>query len=745
MRAPAVTGHPLKGRSLTGRCLTGRALRLAALLLAGSALVLSPLPLSRLQAQTLDAASTGAPATLVADSLRLEGRDRLIAEGNVEALSGATRLKAARVVYDRTADRLTLEGPITVIEGDRIVVLADSGDLDASLENGLLRGARMVLDQQVQLAANRIDRVGGRYTQLYKAAATSCRVCDDGQPPLWQIRAKRVVHDQQEKQLYFENAQLRVLDVPVLWFPRLRLPDPTQERATGFLIPELRQTSLLGLGVKAPYFVTLGDHRDLTITPYLSPKTRTLELRYRQAFRRGDIELNGAITDDTIGPGGRRGYLFGQGRFFLPRDYQLSFDFELTSDEAYLLDYDYSDKERLDSAIAITRTRRDEYSNISLTSFETLRASESNSTLPTIIGDLTYERRFFPARLGGELRMGLDANSRYRSSDDPTDGIGRDISRVTAEMFWLRNWSLAYGMQAAFRGGLAVDGFRTSQDDSFDGDLTEVVPQTSVTLRWPLMREGSDGVRHLLEPVAMLGWTGGSRRDLPNDESTRVEFDEGNPLSLSRFPAPDRRERGLMAAYGLQWLRQSPGGPQTMLTMGQVWRDSVDSDFSSSSGLSSQTSDLLVAGQIKTANGLSLGARTLFDDAVTLSKAEARLTLFRPDYNLSASYVWLGADADEDRADTQSEWSLEGGYRLSRHWTGSANLRYDVVADKTAEAGVGLRYRNECVDVNLSLSRRFTSSAIVEPSTDIGLTVAIRGFGVGTADDSYTRTCRNAP
>ena len=89
MRAPGLTGH-----GLTGRDLAGRVLRLAALLLAGSALVLTQFQPAPLQAQSLDTAVTGAPATLVADSLRLEGRDRLIAEGNVEALSGATRLKA---------------------------------------------------------------------------------------------------------------------------------------------------------------------------------------------------------------------------------------------------------------------------------------------------------------------------------------------------------------------------------------------------------------------------------------------------------------------------------------------------------------------------------------------------------------------------------------------------------------------------------------------------------------------------
>ncbi len=300
-------------------------------------------------------------------------------------------------------------------------------------------------------------------------------------------------------------------------------------------------------------------------------------------------------------------------------------------------------------------------------------------------------------------------------------------------------------MQASVKGGVSVDGFRILQDDTFAGETVEVVPQTALTLRWPLIKSAAGGATHLLEPVAMLGWTGGSRRDLPNDESTRVEFDEGNLLSLSRFPAPDRRERGVMAAYGVNWMRQAPGGLQTNLTIGQIWRADPDSDFSQSSGLSGETSDLLLAGQIKSADGLSVAARTLYDGGLSLSKAEARLLWQQQDFTLGAAYVWLGTDLAEDRPSTQSEWSLDGSYRLSRHWTGSANLRYDVARDETAEAGIGLRYRNECVELNLSLSRRFTASAIVEPSTDVGFTIAIRGFGVGDADRSYTRTCRNAP
>jgi LPS-assembly protein len=319
------------------------------------------------------------------------------------------------------------------------------------------------------------------------------------------------------------------------------------------------------------------------------------------------------------------------------------------------------------------------------------------------------------------------------------------VSRLTADLFWHRNWGLAYGVLAEVKSGVSVDAFRTLQDETFQGDVAEVVPQTALTLRWPLIKTSATGTVQVLEPVAMLGWTGGRRRNLPNDESTRVEFDEGNLLSLSRFPAPDRRERGIVAAYGINWMRQTTAGLQTNLMLGQVWRADLDTDFSQSSGLLGQTSDLLVAGQLKTAEGLSVAARTLYDGGLSLSKAEARLLWQQQSFSLGAAYVWLGADPAEDRASTQSEWSLDGSYRISRNWTGSANLRYDVAQDETAEAGVSLRYRNECVELGLSLSRRYTASAIVAPSTDIGFTIGIRGFGVGDADRSYTRTCRNAP
>jgi len=49
-------------------------------------------------------------AALVADRLAITGRDVLVAEGNVEVLYKGRRLTAKRIVYDRAADRLVIDG-----------------------------------------------------------------------------------------------------------------------------------------------------------------------------------------------------------------------------------------------------------------------------------------------------------------------------------------------------------------------------------------------------------------------------------------------------------------------------------------------------------------------------------------------------------------------------------------------------------------------------------------------------------
>ncbi len=677
-------------------------------------------------------------ALLVADRVYVVGTNQLVAEGNVEVFQDGIRLTADRIVYDQDERTIALEGPIRITDTSGQLVLADRGTIDADLKNALLKGARVVLDEQLQLAAAEARRVDGRYTELRRVAATSCHVCAN-EVPLWQIRASRVIHDQEGQQLYFDNAQLRFMDLPVFYLPRLRLPDPTLKRARGFLIPTIKSNTILGFGVKIPYFIPIGAHQDLTFTPYLSTRTRTLETRYRRAFRYGDIEINTAFSLDSLTKRDWRGYLFAEGQFDLARDFVLTFDIEATTDSAYLSDYRYSDKDRLDSAIGVSRVKRYEYTSAELILFESLRDGENNSTLPTAVLETVYEKRLFPRALGGELRLGASAHSHSRYSN--LDILGRDVSSLNAELSWRRRWTLPAGVRVGLTGQLWADAFQVAQDSTAASSVSQVTPAAAIELRWPLVRSAGAG-RHLIEPVAQLGWVGGDRPNLPNEESTRVEFDEANLLTLSRFPEDDARERGVTRAAGFRWVwHLNDGGWRSALTVGRVWRDTADTRLTLSSGLDGRTSDWLIATGLSTGTGLDFLARGLLADQDGFSKAEARAIWSNETFDLAASYILLRADPAENRPKTQSEWSFDGAYQVSRNWTGSANWRYDLADNRMARAGVGLDYSNECIDVGFSVSRRFATSTNLEPSTDFGLTVSLKGFSTGGSAKHEARSC----
>ncbi|MFV0491876.1 MAG: LPS-assembly protein LptD [Pseudorhodobacter sp.] len=693
-------------------------------------------------------AQTQDMATLIADNVALDGQDRLVAQGNVEVFHDGKRLKAARILYDRTTDRLNIEGPIVLSDSGQALVVADQADLSADLTEGVLRSARMVLNRQLQLSTSELQRIGGRYTQLGRSVVSSCKICADNPTPLWEIRAKRVIHDQLERQIYFDGAQLRFGGVPVFWLPYLRMPDPTLDRARGFLMPSLLTTSDLGTGIKTPYFFPLGDNRDITVTPFITTKgARSLELRYRQAFNNGRIDISGAISRDDILPDKTRSYLVAQGIFALPRDFLLTFRAETVSDRSYLLDYEISDKDRLDSQIEIMRTRRNEHISARLISFHSIRAGEVNSTLPSIVADFTWERRFAPRGIGGEAGLRFQTYGHFRSSDSPLDpdgdGIsdGRDVGRMSLNADWRRNWILGGGVLASILGEVTADFYNISQDALFEGSRTRLHGGLAAELRWPLLKTQSNGVTHVIEPVAQLIWSPRKRRGIPSEDSALVEFDEGNLFTMSRFPGADKVERGLRANVGLGYTRHDPDGWSLGLTFGRVFRKHDLGQFGVASGLDGRNSDWLAALRLTTADGLALTNRMVFDNDLNMSKTELRIDLDRENYGIGSSYVWMLADPSESRATRVSEMVFDGRYQFTPNWLGQIHTRYDFEADRAASAGVVMQFRNECMKVDLSLSRRFTTSTALRPTTRFGLSVDLLGFG-GSATGGPARPCR---
>ncbi|KQI68455.1 hypothetical protein AN189_09025 [Loktanella sp. 3ANDIMAR09] len=694
------------------------------------ALILMLLPGAAAQAQMA--------ATLIADDVVVTPDNRLIASGNVEALADGTRLRAERVVYDQASDRLTIDGPILITGPAGEILTADQATLDPRLENGLLLGARLVLNQQLQLAAAQIDRSEGRFNQLYKTAITSCQVCGT-EDPLWSIRAERVVLDEQEAQIYLTGASFRVKGVPIAYLPQLRLPAPDNGRSTGLLTPRFVTTDRLGFGVRLPYFITLGDSRDLTLSPYLAAGTRTLGARYRQAFGRGGFEIEGALSDDDLTDDGLRGYLNAQGSFLIAPDLTLSFDVQDTSDQSYLSDYNISDADRLASIVALTRVKDDSLFSISGSYYETLRDDETDATLPPAVLTAGYLRQFQLAS-GGQLTLTASTDSLLRYAKESTD-LSRDLSRVGFALGWTQAWVSPGGIETRTTAALRADRFQIGDGPAArDAGFSRAVPTAQIVLRYPLVRD-SGGTRNLIEPAIALTISDAFGKSPPNEDSTRQELDDANLLSATHFPGDDTVETGVRLAAGVTWTRQGAEGIQSRLTFGRLVKTRDDPAFTVTSGLSSKASDWLVAGQLTLPRGLTLDGRTLFGDDGSTNMTTARAYWTTAAVQLAAGYIYQRADAAIGRPDAISEYSFDGQFQVSPRWNLGFDARYDIAQDSPARAGIGMGWSNECVNVTLSVSRRYATSTTVQPTTDYGLSVDLLGFASNAGGVSSAKRC----
>ena len=133
---------------------------------------------------------------------------------------------------------------------------------------------------------------------IKKGIFTSCN--SDKKCPPWSLQANEIKHDSVKKQLIYENAILKVYDFPILYFPKFFHPDPSVERQTGFLKPQLNNSNLLGNSLTLPYYYVSAINKDFTITPTIfDSNTQMLQTEFRL------VEKNSSLITDF---GFTRGY-----------------------------------------------------------------------------------------------------------------------------------------------------------------------------------------------------------------------------------------------------------------------------------------------------------------------------------------------------------------------------------------------------------------------------------------------------
>jgi LPS-assembly protein len=556
---------------------------------------------------------------------------RVSAVGNVQLYYNGTSVEADKVIYDQKTKRLHAEGNIRMTDADGKITYANAIDLSDDYRDGFVDSLRVDTEDATRMAATRADRSSGNYTVFENGVYTACAPCKDDpkKPPLWQVKGARIIHDQQEKMLYFENAQLEFFGVPMAYMPYFSTPDPTVKRKTGFLMPGFTQAGGYGFGVDIPFYWAIAPDYDATFTPRITSKQGVLlQGEFRQRLENGaySIKLYGIdqLDRDAFAgqPGDRqfRGGVETRGQFALNDKWVWGWEGVALSDYMFMQDYRLSVYR--DPYASFLNLPTEAVSQLYLTgvgnrSFFDVRTiyylslSGNQQTVPVIHPVLDYSNVINSPILGGEFSYKTNFTSLTReqavfdpittlantnalcsvASADPLAriptqcvlrGIPGTYTRATAEVQWRRSFTDSAGQ--------IWTPFASLRADAIDSEISNqpgvsnflptgstqalrVMPTVGLEYRYPFINVqpwGSTTIEPIAQVIIRPNETYAGK--LPNEDAQSLVFDTSNLFSVDKFSGYDRVEGGGRANVGVQATTQFDRGGTINALFGQSYQ-----------------------------------------------------------------------------------------------------------------------------------------------------------------------------
>ncbi len=674
---------------------------------------------------------TDLPVQFTADELNVDRELGIItARGRVEVNYEQRTLVADTISYNQNADVMTASGNVTLLEPSGDVIFADHMEISGDLKSGVISNIRIIMSDRSRIAANGGKRANGDL-DLRKAVYSPCNLCadDPSAPPLWQIKAVKVYHDQSRRMVEYNDAWLEVAGVPVFYTPFLTHPDPTVRRESGFLTPDFGTTSDLGTFLKVPYFINIDEQSDATVTPvYYGDHGPAVESEYRHRLHSGTFDLAGSAVDDD--GEGFRGHLDGEGEFILDDTWRWGFEGIAVSDDTYLRRYRFShDGSTISNTLYTEGFRRRNYARVEALHFNGLQSGDDSDTTPLALPVVTFQHEGEPDKYGGQLLLGAsmatltrdDGADSYRLSINP--GWRNSYTAPTGESYTL---SLSLDGDAYFVNDHIPDG-QTSDADSFSGRL---FPQAKLDWRLPLVRQ-HETVHQVIEPLASLvvAPNGSNPTDIPNEDSLEVEFDETSLFRANRFAGNDRVESGSRIDYGMQWGVYGSGGGHTSVLIGQSLRLRDNSEFGEGTGLEDHFSDYVAKLEISPSSYLDIAYRTRIDNEDgSFQRNLVEMTAGVPLLKVRTAYRQIDAQ-EESEFGGREQISTTISSEFDRNWRGEINGLHDLAEGRTRNIGTSLTYEDECLVFTGSFTRSFFRDRDLQPNDTILFRISLKTLG----------------
>jgi len=704
------------------------------------------------------------------------------AVGGVEIYYGAYVLQASQVTYHQRSGRLIASGGVRLLEPSGNVITAESIDITDDFRDGFVGSLNVRTIDRATFAAQSAERRDGNLTIFRKGVYTACQACLDHpeRPPLWQIKASTITHDQRAQTVYYENARLEFFGVPIAYLPYFFHPDPTVRRKTGFLTPTLRIDDSTGVGVSTPFFWNLSPNYDLTFTPtFLTRQGVLMDGEFRHRIMNGAyaIRVAGILQQDPdvfsgeSGDRDFRGSIRTTAEFALNSRWDFGWNLNLSTDRLFNRDYDISgaDARDLTSTVYLTGLNGTNYFDARLYYFNVQREDREEDFDEDGIVDYVHDDQAEQAIVhpvidhnyildnplfGGRVRFDTNLTSLSRDETDIANapapfadyfaGIAGTSTRVTTRATWESRLIGPLGQVFSPFAYLQADANWLSPDDSAPGLsdeelLARAMPAVGLEYEWPFLVTAGSTV-HTIGPRAQIVVRPDEQHvgELPNEDAQSLVFDDTTLFLRDKFSGYDRQEGGTRANVALAYQGVFPNGASVDALVGQSYQLAGDNSFAVrdhaltglGSGLEDDVSDYVARVTLNTGTGIAITARGRLDEAdLSLNRGEINAIAGMGRNLASVSYAMIRESPASGIFEDREEISGGAVIALDSNWSVLGSMVYDMENNSKVSQSIGLAYDDECFALSVVYSEKPDRYTDLETEQEFFVRINLRTLG----------------
>ena len=571
-----------------------------------------------------------------------------------------------------------------------------------------------------------------------KSNFTLCDYRENDKCPPWEIRSTKMMHDNKKKTIYYNNALIKVYDIPIFYFPRISHPDPTVDRRSGFLPPSYSDTKNLGEGISIPYFFNLGSDKNFTLTNRLYLKENPLFIgEYHQAFKNSFLMADFGYTQGykktTVKKkAGEKSHFFSKfSKEFVGKNNSKNLfeaNLQEVSNDKYLKLYKIKsnlvdfNSNTLDNSISFTRENDDSYFGLNASIYESI-SEDYNDKYEYIFPEITFDKNLLSDNKFGFLDY--QTNIKFHNYD-----TNKTNKFLVNDFNWnYKDLISSFGINNKITGHLRNINYESKNVDIYKDDPTsELFGAIGLTSSINLQKDINQ-TNHLLTPKILFRYAPGSMRQ----ETSGSRLEPLTAFSMDRLDNTYNFETGLNTAVGLDYTISKNDLKKFDFSIAQIINSEENKKMSDVSSLNEKSSDLV--------GTMSLGndkAKLSYNFNIDQNYKEFNYNELTTSYNFDPFQINLNYLREQKHLGNQEYLKTKLDIFKNDNNQLSFENKRDLITNSSEFYNLSYEYINDCLRAGLVYRREFYNDSEIEPENSLMFKITLSPFG-----DVFSPSFRN--